>query len=104
RKTRRATGAPEPSARRPPLRCPAQARQFAAAPLRVPDRGPRVHAVTIPKVAIACQGGGSHAAFAAGILSGLLRPGRRERFQLVALTGTSGGAVCASLAWRGLVA
>ena len=59
---------------------------------------------TSPKVAIACQGGGSHAAFVAGVLVHLLGPGQRERFQLVALSGTSGGAVCAALAWRGLVA
>jgi NTE family protein len=58
----------------------------------------------VPKVAIACQGGGSHAAFAAGVLLHLLGPERRDRFQLVALSGTSGGAMCASLAWRGLVA
>ena len=56
----------------------------------------------IPKVAIACQGGGSHAAFAAGVLSGLLAPAMRERFRLVALSGTSGGAMCAALAWAGL--
>jgi len=55
------------------------------------------------KVAIACQGGGSHAAFAAGVLLRLLDPEHRERFQLVALSGTSGGAMCAALAWRGLV-
>ena len=59
---------------------------------------------TVPKVAIACQGGGSHAAFAAGVLVHLLGAGQRERIQLVALSGTSGGAVCAALAWRGLVA
>ena len=58
----------------------------------------------IPKVAIACQGGGSHAAFAAGVLLHLLGPERRNRFQCVALSGTSGGAMCAALAWRGLVA
>lgn len=57
----------------------------------------------IPKVAIACQGGGSHAAFAAGVLLGLLEPGMRERFDLVALSGTSGGAVCASLVWAGML-
>jgi len=57
---------------------------------------------SVPKVAIACQGGGSHAAFAAGVLLGLLAPGTRERFELVALSGTSGGAICASLAWAGL--
>jgi NTE family protein len=58
---------------------------------------------SIPKVAIACQGGGSHAAFAAGVLMQLLAPAQRERFQLVALSGTSGGAMCAALAWSGLV-
>jgi NTE family protein len=57
----------------------------------------------MPKVAIALQGGGSHAAFAAGVLLRLLSPERRDHFQLVALSGTSGGAVCASLVWRGLV-
>ncbi|WP_336489928.1 patatin-like phospholipase family protein [Methylobacterium nigriterrae] len=57
-----------------------------------------------PRVAIACQGGGSHAAFAAGILSHLLRPEIFDRFALIALSGTSGGAVCAALAWSGLIA
>lgn len=56
----------------------------------------------IPNVAIACQGGGSHAAFAAGVLQGLLARERRERFRLVGLSGTSGGALCAALAWTGL--
>jgi NTE family protein len=68
-------------------------------------RPPHKRAITsIPKVAIACQGGGSHAAFAAGVLTRLLGPELRGRFQVVALSGTSGGAMCASLAWRGLVA
>ncbi|WP_137179017.1 patatin-like phospholipase family protein [Roseomonas sp. AR75] len=57
-----------------------------------------------PKVAIACQGGGSHAAFAAGVLHELLSPAHRDRFDLLALSGTSGGAVCAALAWSGLLA
>lgn len=57
-----------------------------------------------PKVAIACQGGGSHAAFTAGVLVRLLDPANASRFELTALTGTSGGAVCASLAWAGLAA
>lgn len=57
-----------------------------------------------PKVAIACQGGGSHAAFTAGVLTRLLSRDRRERFDLVALSGTSGGAMCAALAWAGLLA
>lgn len=57
-----------------------------------------------PKVAIACQGGGSHAAFAAGALNRLLSSSYRDRFELMGLSGTSGGAMCAALAWRGLVA
>lgn len=56
-----------------------------------------------PTVAIACQGGGSHAAFAAGILIELMRPEHFGRIDLVGLSGTSGGAVCAALAWSGLV-
>jgi NTE family protein len=56
-----------------------------------------------PKIAIALQGGGSHAAFAAGVLQTLLEPERFSRFELVGLSGTSGGAVCAALAWSGLV-
>jgi len=56
-----------------------------------------------PNVAIACQGGGSHAAFTAGVLSRLLEPDFAERYELVALSGTSGGAMCAALAWAGLI-
>ena len=52
-----------------------------------------------PRVAIACQGGGSHTAFTAGVLKRLLRD---DRFDVVALSGTSGGGVCAFLAWYGL--
>ena len=55
------------------------------------------------RIAIACQGGGSHAAFAAGVLMRLLESAHfRDYFELVALTGTSGGAVCASLVWSAL--
>jgi NTE family protein len=57
-----------------------------------------------PRVAIACQGGGSHAAFCAGVLGKLLSPAYRDRFALVGLSGTSGGAGCAALAWAGLIA
>jgi NTE family protein len=56
-----------------------------------------------PRVAIACQGGGSHAAFAAGVLLKLLAADMRDRFELAALSGTSGGAICASLAWGGML-
>jgi NTE family protein len=55
------------------------------------------------KVAIACQGGGSHAAFSAGVLIHLLGSERHRDFELVGLSGTSGGALCAALAWRSLV-
>lgn len=52
-------------------------------------------------VAIACQGGGSHTAFTAGVLDALLT-NLPERYTIVGLSGTSGGAACASLAWYGL--
>ena len=56
-----------------------------------------------PRIAIACQGGGSHAAFGAGVLRRLLAPDYRGRFELAALSGTSGGAMCAALVWAGLI-
>ena len=56
-----------------------------------------------PKVAIACQGGGSHAAFAAGVLLELLSQDNRSRFELAGISGTSGGAICAALAWYSYV-
>ncbi|HEX2073211.1 MAG TPA: patatin-like phospholipase family protein [Geodermatophilus sp.] len=52
------------------------------------------------QVAIACQGGGSHSAFTAGVLQRLLAA---PDHQVVALSGTSGGAVCALLGWYGLL-
>jgi NTE family protein len=57
---------------------------------------------TRSRVAIACQGGGSHTAFSAGVLQGLLSR-LPEDVDVVALSGTSGGAMCAALAWDGLV-
>jgi NTE family protein len=54
------------------------------------------------RVAIACQGGGSHTAFTAGVLKRLLRDEEIARYDLVGLSGTSGGAICALLAWYGL--
>jgi NTE family protein len=51
------------------------------------------------RVALACQGGGSHTAFTAGVLQRLLA---EDRYDYVALSGTSGGAVCALLTWYGL--
>jgi NTE family protein len=55
------------------------------------------------RIAIACQGGGSHTAFTAGVLKRLLGDDEaRARFEVVGLSGTSGGAICALLAWYGL--
>src|SRR5579859_2010757 len=54
------------------------------------------------RVAIACQGGGSHTAFTAGVLQGLLG-NLPDDAEVVALSGTSGGAICAALAWEGLL-
>lgn len=54
------------------------------------------------RIAIACQGGGSHTAFTAGVLEGLLAS-LPEDAEVVALSGTSGGAICAALAWDGLL-
>ncbi len=55
------------------------------------------------KIAIACQGGGSQTAFTAGVLSAFFERGLHLDKQIVSLSGTSGGAVCASLAWYGML-
>lgn len=54
------------------------------------------------KIAIACQGGGSHTAFTAGVLSTLAQNWKSDH-QLVSVSGTSGGAVCAALFWSAFV-
>ena len=54
------------------------------------------------KIAIACQGGGSHTAFTAGVLQHFLTEGVHKNYDLVGLTGTSGGAICATAALYGL--
>src|SRR5918912_3207045 len=54
------------------------------------------------RVAIACQGGGSHSTFTAGALKRLLQE-ERDRYEIVALSGTSGGAICALLVWYALL-
>jgi NTE family protein len=53
-------------------------------------------------IAILCQGAGSQAAFSAGVLQGLLDPSIQPR-RISALGGSSFGAVCALLAWDGLL-
>jgi NTE family protein len=55
-----------------------------------------------PRVAIACQGGGSQTAFTAGVLKALFENKIQDRFNLVSLSGTSGGAICAFFIWYAL--
>ena len=55
-----------------------------------------------PQVAIACQGGGSHTAFTAGVLQCILSESDPD-YEIVGFSGTSGGAICALLAWYGRV-
>ena len=54
------------------------------------------------RVAIACQGGGSHTAFTAGVLARLLSADALADRTIVGLSGTSGGGICALLAWAAL--
>ncbi len=55
------------------------------------------------RIALVCQGTGSHAAFTAGVLQGLLEQAGGDGRQIAALAGTSFGALCALLAWDGLL-
>lgn len=64
-------------------------------------RVPADSSSTPTNVAIACQGGGSHTAFTAGVLERLLREHGSE-YRIAALSGTSGGALCAFVTWYGL--
>ncbi len=67
--------------------------------------------MTTKKIAIACQGGGTHAAFTWGVLSEILEtkkrwdaePGQGTGFEVSSLSGTSAGALCALATWYGLV-
>jgi NTE family protein len=67
----------------------------------------------VPNVAVACQGGGSHTAFTAGVLKRLLpalhcpasagRDPEEPVGELVGMSGTSGGAISATAGWYGLL-
>jgi len=59
--------------------------------------------MTRRRIAIACQGGGSQCAFVAGVLKTLFNADVHRRFRVVGLSGTSGGALTAALAWVGLL-
>jgi NTE family protein len=55
------------------------------------------------KVAVGCQGGGMHAAFEVGVLAKILEDiDQKKQFELVGLSGTSAGALCALMVWYGL--
>lgn len=54
------------------------------------------------KIAIACQGGGSQTAFTAGVIKGLVEAKRSDEFEVVGISGTSGGALCATIMWYSL--
>ncbi|MBU4491139.1 MAG: patatin-like phospholipase family protein [Euryarchaeota archaeon] len=61
---------------------------------------------SIRKVGIACQGGGTHTAFTAGVLKKILKESpnlKKKGYQIIDFSGSSGGAVCALLAWYGLL-
>lgn len=55
-----------------------------------------------PKIAIACQGGGSQTAFTAGVLKALFDNKVQNYFDIVSISGTSGGAICAFFIWYSL--
>jgi NTE family protein len=66
--------------------------------------------MTTKKIAIACQGGGTHAAFTWGVLTQILETklkwdaeaGVGQSFDVTAISGTSAGALCALATWYGL--
>lgn len=63
------------------------------------------------QIAIACQGGGTHAAFTWGVLTQILETKLKwdaagdggETFDIAGISGTSAGALCALATWYGLV-
>jgi NTE family protein len=55
------------------------------------------------RIALACQGGGSQTAFTAGALRGLFEAGILDEYELVSISGTSGGSICAALTWYALM-
>jgi NTE family protein len=64
----------------------------------------------VRQIAIACQGGGTHAAFTWGVLDEILAAKERfdadpeggDRFEITAVSGTSAGALCALATWYGM--
>lgn len=61
---------------------------------------------SIKNIGIACQGGGSHTAFTAGVLKKILKESpnlNKKGYKIIDFSGSSGGAICALLAWYGLL-
>jgi NTE family protein len=56
----------------------------------------------VTKIAVGCQGGGMHAGFEVGVLTEILKDCEKKQFELVGLSGTSAGALCALMVWYGL--
>ena len=101
--------APRGAVRRRPVHPAHQARRAAGGGpahrrgvRRAEDAAARMTAGPRRRIAIACQGGGSHTAFTAGVLRRLLDGPEIDEYDVVGLSGTSGGAVCALLAWTAL--
>lgn len=77
---------------------------------RAPRKSPSARGTArtpAPRLAIACQGGGAHTAFTAGALAYLFLSFEHFRaqgeegkwFELLGMSGTSGGAITAAMAW-----
>ena len=54
------------------------------------------------RIALAFQGGGSHTAFTAGVVARWVERGAFDGHEIVAVSGTSGGAINALLTWSAL--
>jgi NTE family protein len=65
-------------------------------------KSPGKAASGLPRVAVACQGGGVHAAFEVGVLLEILEDMKQNRLEVAGLSGTSAGALNALMAWYGL--
>ncbi|MDL5160070.1 patatin-like phospholipase family protein [Actinomycetospora termitidis] len=60
--------------------------------------------ISVPRrLALACQGGGSHTAFSAGALARFFDVGAVTAGEVVGISGTSGGAINALITWSCLV-
>ncbi|MBI2277870.1 MAG: patatin-like phospholipase family protein [Dechloromonas sp.] len=72
-------------------------------PAPIPTASASTPAGAAKTITIACQGGGSHTAFTGGVLQTLLRNLKPSEHRIIGLSGTSGGALCATIAWYSLL-